>query len=95
MDLVTIVIGGLVTWRISHMIVKESGPVAIFDIFRAFLAKNQKTRGGLFDLVSCVACTSIYIGAIASLFATRDVFEFFLYTLSFSAIASIVERLTR
>ena len=94
MDIVTIIIGGIITWRLSHMLAHETGPVAIFEILRAKLAQNQQQRGGLFDLISCMTCLSIYIGAVTALFVTTDAFQVIAYAISFSAITVLIERLT-
>lgn len=93
MNLVTIIAGGLVTWRISHMLVKETGPLAIFAKFRAYLAAKQKRMGGLYDMLSCVSCTSMYVGSLAALWPAQGVFSFIWYTLAFSAVAVLIERL--
>lgn len=95
MDFVGILIGGLATWRVSHMLVKEDGPLDIFARIRASLGKRQKKRGGLFDLMSCVSCTSMYIGALAALWLAGSVVEIIMYTLAFSAFTALVERFTR
>lgn len=94
MDAITLIIGGLVTWRVSYMLVKEDGPLFMLARMRAYLAKNQQKRGGLFDLISCVYCTSVWIGSVTALFVAVDVLEFIMYSLSFSAITVLVERLT-
>jgi hypothetical protein len=93
--MMTLILGGLMTWRLAHMIVREFGPLGIFSRFRAYIAINQKRPGGLFDMVSCVACASIYIGAVAALWPAGDVFSWVAYTLAFSAIATILERLMK
>lgn len=90
--MLTLIIGGLITWRLSHMFVKETGPLAAFSKLRADLAKRQKHMGGLFDLISCIACTSIYVGAMTAVGFSRDVFSWVVYTIVFSAIAMIIER---
>lgn len=94
MNAVTLVIGGLITWRVSHMLVKEAGPLMSFARLRAFLASNQKRSGGLFDLISCVYCTSMYIGLVAALWVSGDVFHKIGYALAFSAIATLIEALS-
>lgn len=90
MTLLTVVVGGLATWRLSHMIVKETGPLTIFARFRAFLARHQKRSGGFFDLISCMYCVSFWIGLVAALFASHNVFHILAYALTFSAIATII-----
>ena len=94
-DIVTIIIGGVITWRVSYMLVKEMGPLAIFELLRAKLAQNQKQRGGLFDLISCMTCLSIYIGAVTALFVATDAFQVIAYAISFSAITVLIERYTK
>ena len=94
MDFVILIVGGLVTWRVSRMLVREAGPLNVFARFRAYLAQRQQKSGGLFDLVSCVACTSVYTGSVTALLVAGDAIEFILYTLSFSAISVLLERAT-
>lgn len=91
MNIDTVIIGGLVTWRISNILVKQKGPQDVFIRFRAYLAKRQKRSGGLFDMISCVTCTSMYIGLLASLAVSDGFLEWLAYGLSFSAISSIIE----
>lgn len=94
MDPLTLVVGGLITWRVSYMLVKEAGPLAVFVRFRAYLAQKQQRMGGLYDLFSCIACTSVYIGPVTALGVAGCVLEFIAYTLSFSAISVLIERFT-
>lgn len=94
MEPTTLIIGGLATWRLSRALVKESGPKMIFAKLRANLAKNQKNSGGLFDMISCMACTSFWIGVLAALVPAETFFHVFGYALAFSAISLILEALT-
>lgn len=75
------------------MIAKEDGPFMMFPRLRAYLAKNQKHQGGMFDMVSCIGCLSMYIGFVAALAVAGSVFELIAYTLAFSAIAVLIDRL--
>ena len=92
MDLIVFVLGSLSTWRLSRMVVKETGPLGMLARMRAYLAKNQRKPGGLFDLASCVSCSSIYIGAVVALWPSESILELVMYTLSFSAISVLIER---
>lgn len=83
----------LIVWRVSHALVKEQGPLDIFARFRAYLATHQKRMGGWFDMVSCVACTSIYIGAVTATALAGDVITWIWYTLTFSAVAMFLEQI--
>lgn len=95
MSLMVLIVGGLITWRVSYMLVHEKGPRDILLRLRAFLAQNQQKSGGLFDLISCMACTSVWIGAVTALWVAGDVLELIAYTLAFSAITVLIERYTK
>ena len=61
-DPVGLVIGTLVTWRVSHLLVEEDGPGHVLTRLRR--AANATSMAGLLD---CFGCTSIWVGAVASL----------------------------
>lgn len=94
-DPTVVLIGGIITWRLSTMVVKETGPFAIFARVRAKTANISNSPGGLYELVSCISCASVYIGSIAALGAADGVLELVWYSLSFSAVAVLTERLTK
>lgn len=83
----------LIVWRVSHALVKERGPLDVFSRLRAMLAMRQKRMGGLFDMVSCVACVSVYIAAVTALWLAGDVLTWIWYTLALSAIATFLEQI--
>jgi hypothetical protein len=91
--MIILLFGGLITWRLAHMLVKEKGPLLVFDRLRAYLASTQKRSGGLFDMLSCLACMSIYIGAVAAIQPAHGVLSWLAYALSFSAIATFLEQI--
>lgn len=93
MNLTELLIGSLVTYRISVMFVRDVGPNAIFAKLRAYLAKRQRKVGGLYDMVSCVSCISVYIAFLTSLAFAQGVLEIFLYTFAFSAVSKLIEAL--
>lgn len=93
-----LILGGLATWRISRMLNYESGPRNIFDRLRAFLAHNQKKSGGMFDMISCMSCLSVYVGGIISFIINIscsgiNVGDFFLWSLALSAVSMIFEKI--
>jgi uncharacterized membrane protein len=90
MTLVQIIIGGLAIWRLSHALVKESGPFMIFARLRARAARRQKRSGGLFDMLSCVSCVSFWIALVVGLYNATDAFHWFGYALAMSAVAVII-----
>jgi hypothetical protein len=91
MSFITLIIGGLAVWRLSHALVKENGPLMVFARLRARLAARQKRSGGLFDLISCVYCVSVWIGLIAALWPSHDLSHWIGYGLAFSGIAMLLE----
>lgn len=91
--MIYLILGGLAVWRLSHMVVKEMGPLGIFSKLRADRARKQKMVGGTFDMLSCVACASIYIGSVAALGAAHGLFSWLGYTLALSAIATFLEQI--
>lgn len=88
-----LVFGGLITWRIADLLVKQKGPLNAFIRFRAYAAKKQKRMGGWFDMLSCFACTTMLTGAVVSLWFAGSFFEWIGYTMAFSAVATLTERL--
>jgi hypothetical protein len=91
MNLANFIIGSFAVWRLSHALVKERGPRDWFIRLRARFARTQKRSGGPFDLISCVYCTSFWVGFVASLWASDDAFHWFGYGLAFSGGAMILE----
>ncbi len=94
-DLVTVLIGGLITWRVAIMFVRENGPVSVFARLRAYLASKQKRMGGFFDMISCVACISVYVAAVTAVAPAGNALEWLGYTLAFSAVATLTEALAK
>lgn len=95
MNLEIVLIGGLIAWRLATLLSRENGPRNIFARLRAFLARQQTHKGGLFDMISCTACTTMTTGAVTALALAGSVLEWIGYTLAFSAFATIIERLLR
>jgi hypothetical protein len=60
-EAVGLVIGTLVTWRVSHLLVEEDGPGQVLTRLRR--AVDATPMVGLLD---CFGCTSIWVGAVAS-----------------------------
>lgn len=89
-NFVILLIGGLVTWRWSHALVKELGPLGLFARIRARLARKQRI-GGLYDLFACTSCMSIWIGLLTSLWVTNDIVDLLIYGFAFSAISMVLE----
>lgn len=87
----TFIVASLAIWRLSYIIVRENGPLMIFARLRARLASSQKRSGGLFDMISCVRCLSVWIGLVGALSVSNSILEWLAYGLGFSAVASLVD----
>ena len=76
MALLTFIIYGIATWRLSSLLVNEAGPGDIFVHLREFAGiahddQKQKTiiPDGFFSgILSCVWCCSVWVGAFWMLF---------------------------
>lgn len=95
MTLVTLIVGSLAVWRLTHAIAKENGPLMCFARLRAFLAGHQKRSGGFFDMVSCTSCLSFWIALVAALWVAHTVFDWVVYALAFSGASILLERYTK
>jgi hypothetical protein len=56
---ITFLIYALACWRITHLVVLEDGPADLIKRLRNFASKLLFFR----DLLSCVWCASIWVGA--------------------------------
>jgi hypothetical protein len=59
---VGLVIGMLVTWRVSHLLVEEDGPGHLMTRLRGAVDGTP-----LVGLLDCFGCTSVWVGAVAGL----------------------------
>ena len=86
-----LIVHGLATWRIAHMLEHEVGPFKLLTRIRASTGIEHDSEGfpsvwNSNNMLSCVWCTSMWVGLIL-LFVPIRIVEL----LSFSAIACIVE----
>lgn len=93
MTLFSFIIASLAVWRLSYAIVHENGPLMVFLRLRAHLARTQKRSGGLFDMVSCVRCLSMWIGLVGALFVSDSILALFVYAFAFSGAAALIDKL--
>jgi hypothetical protein len=68
-DILALVILGLATWRLSHMLSREDGPGHMFACLRGFLGVRESLQGTrsadtfLGQLIACPLCLSVWIAA--------------------------------
>lgn len=89
----TFLIASLAVWRLSYGMVHENGPLMVFARLRARLARTQKRSGGLFDMISCIRCLSVWIGLVGALFVSNSVLEVIPYAFAFSGAAALLDKL--
>jgi hypothetical protein len=85
----------LAIWRLSYGLVNENGPLMVFTRLRARLGASQKRSGGLFDMISCIRCLSVWIGLAGALFVSHSILGLIGYTFAFSGVTVLIERLTK
>lgn len=93
---------GLATFRVSYMLVKETGPFDVFFYIRDWVGiihDANKEPIGFSDrffakLLSCVFCTSVWVGIGMTLaYLLIPFFTWFALPLAFSALAIIGNRI--
>jgi hypothetical protein len=89
-----LVLGSLATFRLSHLMTKERGPLAMFERIRASLPRG---RGSVKEWVSCIWCFSLtasaFVCVLLWLGGVSLSWEYWLlYWLSFSAASLLVNK---
>ena len=79
----------LAVWRVSHLLANEDGPAEIIVRLRRRL--GTRLAGQLMD---CFYCLSVWVGAAAALFVTRDPVQWIVTSLALSGAACLLERAT-
>jgi hypothetical protein len=59
-----LILGSLATFRLSHLMAKESGPFAMFERIRAAVPGG---RGSVKEWLSCIWCFSLTASAVVCL----------------------------
>jgi hypothetical protein len=88
------VLGALATFRISHLVSKERGPLAIFERLRGMMPGG---KGSSKEWLGCIYCFSLTASALVCLVIwtqERDLTwqELFLYWLGFSAVTLAINQ---
>ncbi len=99
MDLVTIIILALATWRLSHMLCLENGPAQIFQRIRAragVIETNLGVRKATAlpgEILLCLNCTSIWIAvALTALWLQIDISRVVIAILAVSGGACLAHK---
>lgn len=97
-----LVVLAVATWRISHMLVKELGPANVFAKLRYRVGVRLDEQGDAYALnpdaflpsvLSCVYCTSIWVGLFFTLLGAICIHVAFWVAapFAFSAVAVVIE----
>jgi hypothetical protein len=84
------VLAVLATWRVTHLLANEDGPVDIIFRFRALLGESLAGR-----LMDCFNCLSLWIAAPAASFVSRRPIEWLFTWLALSGGACLLERMVK
>jgi hypothetical protein len=83
-----LVLAMLATWRLTHLLVREDGPAALFA--RARTALSGGRGAGMLD---CFYCTSLWVAAPVALWVASRPLDVVMVWLALSAAACLCERI--
>lgn len=94
MNWFVLALGALATFRLSHLMTKERGPLAIFERLRERMPGG---RGSMKEWFSCIWCFSLSASAIVCLVlwwgGLELIWEYWLlHWLSFSSVSLLVNK---
>jgi hypothetical protein len=95
--LIAILIGSVVTWRITLLITEEDGPFDIFANFRDLIGikydefSNSYGTNVLSKLFSCYKCTSVWIGWLVAVLIYGIIWQILIFGLFFSGMTLIIQ----
>lgn len=86
LSFVVLVLAAFAVWRLTHLLVHEAGPAALFDRLRGL--------PWLAPLLGCFYCCSLWTALPAALWLGAGPAEWVLLCLGLSGIAIVIERLS-
>jgi len=94
MEWFVLILGSLATFRLSHLMTKEKGPLAMFERLRNAMPGG---RGSLKEWMSCIWCFSLTASAIVCVILWLSGLNltpgyWLLHWLSFSSVSLLVNR---
>ncbi len=88
----------LATWRLSHMVALEPGPVHVFERLRVALGAKESLNTGWqatgfwSELVLCPLCLSVWLGALCfALWLLSPASRYVFSVLALSGLACAIE----
>ena len=99
-DLAVLLVAGLATWRVSHILLYENGPFAAFRRLREGLGviyasdASGEVVSYHYELTTCILCLSVWVGAAVALALWLAPWSVWLMLpLALSAVASMIGKL--
>lgn len=99
-ELLRIIVGGVATWRVSHMLLYENGPFHIFRFIRIRLgviyhhSEENYVVGYKYEITTCIWCLSMWVGLAVTLLQRWSPWAvWLLLPHTFSAITVMLHRL--
>jgi hypothetical protein len=83
-----LVIASLATWRLTHLLAREDGPLLLIARLRRMAGASL--LGQMFD---CFNCMSLWVAAPVAIWTGVDVFQIIMIWLALSGAACLCERL--
>lgn len=68
-----VIVGSVATWRITYMLLYESGPFRVFRVLREKLGvmydphDDNRMIGYRWEITTCMYCLSVWVGAAVAL----------------------------
>lgn len=91
--MISFLIISFAVWRLSSLLYDEDGPWLIFKQMRKWIKSHEHKGSLISDALKCFWCLSIWV---ALPFATYEsegrIYAFFTYTLAYSALAIVIDK---
>src|SRR6202171_1817934 len=92
-----LVLGSLATFRLSHMVTKERGPLAVFERIRNAMPGG---RGSAKEWLSCIWCFSLTASALVCLILWAGGLQltwdhWILHLLAFSSVSLLINQVCK
>lgn len=86
--LLKIILITLATFRISYMLVYETGPFDVFGKLRGLAMRSK--HAWIVEGFNCVLCVSFWVSGFGALLLARNIYDFSVYWLGIAGAVSII-----
>jgi hypothetical protein len=97
--LIDLVIAALAVWRVSHMLVYESGPWSIFETLRYRVGAtwdvcSEQRSSTVTNVFCCTRCISVWVSAVVVALMFHSVGFILVMVFAVSGLSVFVQRIT-